>query len=413
MTDSDRRLSLRVGPRIRTDPARNDLVLTDSGDFGPDQVLSNPESVVSGTTRRVLRPEFIWSNPRDPTALIKATLMHQRRAAKSAARGDAWEDTDSFNLATLNANEQVRLHLSSGETKRLLISLLTLYRDAGTFDELIAELDLTVVDPSEAAIIEGREKEILERLYEVEGDDLFRLLDEIHPGLSRTIGLRRQHDQREAALLEFERQIGAGEWKESDWQEFFEWNTWIFGFGLAYQFLHRMNAQPSYGGTEVSGLGSERGDFLMTSEAAARFTVLVEIKTPETSLLKSQPYRRNSGYYGASHDLSGGIAQIQANCETWLREGSLRPQNLVRLNRDGIHTHEPKGILIIGHTQRLADEDQVGSFERFRRSVRNPEIITFDELLMRAKYLVETDYDLRSSEEVLQPSVNDIDDLPF
>lgn len=411
MYESDGKFSFRVGPRTRPDPAKNDVVLSDEGELGTDQVLSNPENLAHGITRKVLRPELIWSNPKDPTALIRASLRHQRRGTNAAAQGDVWEDPDSFNLATLNANEEVRLHLRSGETKRLLLSLVSLYREVGTFDEIMAELGLTVVNSSDSLIVEGREKQILERLYEVEGDELFNLLDEIHPGLTRTIGLRRQHDQREAALIEFERHINAGVWQESDWQEFFEWNTWIFGFGLAYQFLHRLNAQPLFGGIEISGLGGERGDFLMASEAAARFTVLVEIKTPETSLLRAQPYRRNSGYFGVSNDLVGGISQVQANCETWLREGSLRPQDLVRLNREWIHTHEPKGILISGHTQQLDDEDQVGSFERFRRSVRNPEIVTFDELLVRAKYLVETDYDLRSSE--LQSMAVDIDDIPF
>jgi hypothetical protein len=60
----------------------------------------------------------------------------------------------------------------------------------------------------------------------------------------------------------------------------------------------------------------------------------------------------------------------------------------------GIHTHEPKGILVIGRTEEFAgDDDKAGSFERYRRRLQNPEIVTFDELYERARYLIETDFE--------------------
>ena len=40
---------------------------------------------------------------------------------------------------------------------------------------------------------------------------------------------------------------------ENDWQDFFEENTWIFGYGLRYQILRVIQAQPNYGGATVSG----------------------------------------------------------------------------------------------------------------------------------------------------------------
>ena len=36
------------------------------------------------------------------------------------------------------------------------------------------------------------------------------------------------------------------------------------------------------------------------------------------------------------------------------------------------------------------NEEQYSSFELFRRSLNSPEIITFDELFERAKYIVES-----------------------
>jgi hypothetical protein len=61
----------------------------------------------------------------------------------------------------------------------------------------------------------------------------------------------------------------------------------------------------------------------------------------------------------------------------------------------GIHTHEPKGILVVGRTAEFAgNDDKAGSFERFRRRLQNPEILTFDELYERARYLIQTDFEI-------------------
>lgn len=53
-----------------------------------------------------------------------------------------------------------------------------------------------------------------------------------------------------------------------------------------------------------------------------------------------------------------------------------------------IYTVQPKGILIIGNLNELKTEDEKVSFELFRRNIANPEIITYDELLERAKFIV-------------------------
>lgn len=67
---------------------------------------------------------------------------------------------------------------------------------------------------------------------------------------------------------------------ENNWQDFFEENTWIFGYGLRYQILRVIQPQPNYGGVAVDGRGGQRGDFLTATEAETRFTCLVEIKKP-------------------------------------------------------------------------------------------------------------------------------------
>jgi hypothetical protein len=116
------------------------------------------------------------------------------------------------------------------------------------------------------------------------------------------------------------------------------------------------------------------------------FTVLVEIKKPSTNLLHNE-YR--NGAWGASEDLTGGISQMHANSLQWEVEGATTDANrdLVE-NERGAFTVRPKSILIIGRTSSLNTRDKKKSFEIFRRNLKNPEILTFDELLERARFII-------------------------
>ena len=51
---------------------------------------------------------------------------------------------------------------------------------------------------------------------------------------------------------------------------------------------------------------------------------------------------------------------------------------------------EPRSFLVIGNLgQVLGNEDKVACFELYRRNIRAPEILTFDELFQRASCIVE------------------------
>src|SRR5438067_9432697 len=100
----------------------------------------------------------------------------------------------------------------------------------------------------------------------------------------------------------------------------------------------------------------------------------------------------------------------------WETEGARTEANLETLLRERTFTIQPKGILVIGHTNKLADPSQRNTFELFRRNVVNPEILTFDELYERAKFIVESTRDVgeditaaKSDEDALLTD----DDIPF
>jgi hypothetical protein len=362
------------------------------GDQAVDELISDPDPEVH-STRRLLRTLIIPGNVDDPTALVRATLMAQRRGSGPARRSEPWQDADHFNLATMPSGQQVKLDLGPNQTKRLFLALIGRYRSAGTYDQIMAEIGATVIDGDDVSVLRGRERDIIEGLLE-DGDGVWDLLEELQPDMFKAVALRKQHEARETALAEFAEKMDSGIWDEGDWEQFFKDNTWIFGYGLAYQFLSTIRNQPNYGGVGFEGTGAERGDFLMGTEAEARFTVLVDIKKPETLLLARNPYR-GEAIYRVSSEVGGGVAQLQANCATWFSEGAQLARNVRQLGGMGIHTHEPKGILVVGRTAEFAgNDDKAGSFERFRRRLQNPEILTFDELYERARYLIQTDFEI-------------------
>ncbi len=370
------------------------------------QVLSLRREDDGSLTRRVIQP-LIVENPNNPEASLKITFSHQRRRAA----GRPWDEEPAFNLATMRAGDQVRLSLSSEETLALFQHLRRLY-EVGAQGVMRGEHLITIVDEQEAAILRGSAKEIVEKLIATNGPDIFSIIDSIEPDLLTAAAVARMHAARRSALSTFEAGID-GTWAEDEWQRFFGDNQWIFGHGLDYRFLVTAQTQPNYGGANVAGRGGARGDYLMTTEGAARFAVLVEIKKPGTPLLAAREYR--NGAWQIASELTGGVVQLQANCHHWDTEGAALRANQRWLQERGIEVTQPKGILLIGHLRQLDTDDKRASFERFRRNLWNPEVLTYDELLARARFLVEQ----ASSEQAGETSdsydgdASESDDLPF
>ena len=216
---------------------------------------------------------------------------------------------------------------------------------------------------------------------------MWRALVEAQPDLANTLAYGRIYAERARVVSEFREKLRASDILEPVWQDFFERNKWIFGYGLNYVILKPVAAQPRYGGADISGRGTQKGDFLEVTQGALKFTVLVEIKRPDTPLLRPEAYR--NGAWAVSDEVSGGVSQIQANCRTWELQGSQVPQNAEALLSARTFTVRPKGILLIGNLGQVADLGKRTAFQLYRRNILNPEILTFDELYERAKFILE------------------------
>ncbi|EKT4553217.1 DUF4263 domain-containing protein [Flavobacterium psychrophilum] len=182
---------------------------------------------------------------------------------------------------------------------------------------------------------------------------------------------------------------------ESLWQNFFESNTWIFGFGLQYIInipLQEKKLEQVVEGFDVINRG-KRADALMKSKGIINSLCFAEIKTHKTKLLNAA-YRPS--VFPPSTELSGGIAQVQKTIQSSI-------ENLINkinpTDSDGnptgeeIFLYRPKSFLLVGNLNEFLTEfgvnkEKYSSFELYRRSIKDIEIITFDELLERAKFIV-------------------------
>ena len=196
----------------------------------------------------------------------------------------------------------------------------------------------------------------------------------------------------------FEKVMSAkGYSKESVWQRFFEANHWIFGYGLGYIFLSGLDEkklEQVVQGYSVNHHG-KRIDAVMKTRGIISSLCFVEIKHHMTKLLEDRPYR--PGCYAPSKELAGALTQVQGSVADAARSISSQLEvkdDYGNPTREEIYNYQAKSFLVIGSlneflTDTGVNEDKLRSFELFRKNIISPEIITFDELYERARFIVE------------------------
>ncbi|MBH0129353.1 Shedu immune nuclease family protein [Salinibacterium sp. NK8237] len=186
--------------------------------------------------------------------------------------------------------------------------------------------------------------------------------------------------------------------KEAVWQRFFESNLWVLGIGLGAQLFTSWSdskLEQVVAGYSIAAVG-KRADALLQTNGLIKSLVFAEIKHHRTQLLARPEYR--SGVWPPSKELAGGVSQSQVTVHRAVEQIGSR---LRKSDENGFETDEvsylvrPRAFLIAGRLGEFTNEqgghnsEQITSFELYRRNLHEPEIITFDELLARAEWIVE------------------------
>lgn len=171
---------------------------------------------------------------------------------------------------------------------------------------------------------------------------------------------------------------------ESFWQNLLKENTYVLSQVFSCPFIF-IQDEFHCGGKTGNNRGGSNVDFIYENECTQN-TAFIEIKTPDTKLLKlSSSYRGkedadNNTVYSVDPDLTGGVNQL------------LNQRNLFIQKKDSIdesnRSHSNfKCVLIAGSISTLST-GQKKSFELYRSSLRGVEIIAYDELYQRLERLL-------------------------
>jgi hypothetical protein len=140
------------------------------------------------------------------------------------------------------------------------------------------------------------------------------------------------------------------------------------------------------GGKSLTNKGGKEVDFLLKS-ALTDHLLLVEIKTPCTTLLNPTAYR--DGVYSPSHELGGAVTQIATQRDKLTKDFHALRVETEEKTGELVRLAEPRCLVIAGNTEQLNNAHKVSSFELFRSGLRHTEVITFDELFAKLQCLID------------------------
>lgn len=288
----------------------------------------------------------------------------------------------------IEAIEKHEFTFRSGEFTRLISFLSQI-----EFMDLSNEETFHIEDISKKAgpkmIIDASDRGIIERIRgmpDAQRNQLLHALQGALTGEEINILLGRKQ-----GLEEFERHIKIKDWSEHQWQGFFDQHQWVFGYGLDYRVMRQFGREMTVGRGGSDNQNKPTIDFLMSF---TDYTVLVEIKKPDTPIFKANRGGR-AGTWDFSPDFMSAVSQIIEQKAEWLSFA----QTGEHYNKSGTEalttrTRNAKSILVIGSREEFSQAENSraanvmrDSFELFRRECRSIDIVTFDELLERAQFI--------------------------
>ena len=166
---------------------------------------------------------------------------------------------------------------------------------------------------------------------------------------------------------------------EEFWQQLFKENPYVLTqlFSVPVVFV---GDKAYVGGMNVDRQDAKFVDYLYTKDSS-NDALLVELKTPVTKLLGAK-YRK--GVYKPSAELSGSIVQAL----DYRRELSGSIRTLLDNSEKTIEIFNPRCVVVVGNANQELDNDlKRKSFELFRTSLKDIEVVTYDELFKKAETL--------------------------
>jgi hypothetical protein len=203
-----------------------------------------------------------------------------------------------------------------------------------------------------------------------------------------------EYSRRVRELAEFEANLSNA--SEDYWHDFVTRNEWMFGHSLEFRYLRDCVDKPLVSEKNIENRGGIMADKELASEGDLEFTVLLEIKTPTMPLVADRAYRAN--IHPVSTELAQAVSQTLVERSRYVAKHTCKPDERGRWRLDGPLTFHPRTVLLAGKLSTLkghsGDEDcelnnqKAETFSVFRAGLQSIEVITFDEMLRRAKRII-------------------------
>lgn len=348
------------------------------------------------TTRLIFRPEIV-NNSNNPEASVRGCFIFQKKGKNSS-----WEDHKELDLNKLRAEEWIKLELNSD-------AMLTLTREIqkhytvhekygvmyGGFHFFKSNLDIEkLVEMFEnntnlfTQLLEDDKSDALEKTLEwiVSNDNPEKIIDKLKQlrekdldQLNTLVGIANL--KKVLAIWEDNKNNAS----EKFWQKILKENSWILSQIFSNPTV-LINDEAYVGGKTIHNDSGKLVDFLYANPFS-KDAVLIEIKTPSTSLISPTEYR--TGVYSVHKDLMGAVTQVLTYKTSLQREyQNIDYNNYKQGIKTGFDIINPCCVVIAGRFDVLTDTAHRHSFELYRKELKNITIITFDELFERVNGLI-------------------------
>jgi hypothetical protein len=402
----------RSEPRETTDGSI-DLVSSSSRTADASPIVLNKTDMIQTKFVPVL-----VDNPNDAKKCVSGRLVYEKKR-----KADTEFPTEKLTKRSVKVGEgeinSIEISLDTSETYTLLEGLKSLYALHGEIGTTpLGSSTFTKVDNSfrQFQTIISSDPSAARMLGQSENFELVKILlqiitqteslDSLKNGLRELCDANISSLSEAANIAKLERALtvlddNMNNDSEADWHEIFKGNQWILSqvFSCPYTIFE----DKAYMGGK--GLNNRKGnicDFIYQNKLTQNIA-LIEIKTPCTNLLGGQ-YR---GTYSLSTDMGGAVNQI-LNYRDKLTKGYY---DACYNSSTAFEVLTPKCFVVIGKLGNL-EQDQLKTFENYRNSISNVNIITFDELRTKISDMLQL-FNSADLPETLAIVDFDDDDLPF
>ena len=171
---------------------------------------------------------------------------------------------------------------------------------------------------------------------------------------------------------EFDRMLKKPNTSESAWQQFLQ--NYILLFNTAYVgVLEKMSVM----------LQGKYPDFMLLN--VYNYIDIFEIKKPSTNVLKKDESRNN--YYWDA-EVSKAISQVENYIHYLSRNAATFRDEIQTIKGIDIKVVRPRGVVIVGQSTQLTSDKMRDDFRLLAGSLKNTDVILYDELLKNLKNLI-------------------------